>query len=149
MSQPEGEYMNWERTSRISLPSEAVDEYMIVPVSEFRRLRERIEEEQATRHDNIPGWYFALFGAAVADGAAIPSLFAADGLPDWVIPTFIVSAASFLLVGVVLVLIARTLNAEKKKTTSEIVQDMRNIEAMYIGRKAEARNARSGPNGVD
>jgi hypothetical protein len=122
---------------------------MLVPVWEFRRLRKHVEEELAPRHEGIPGAYFTLFGAAIATGVAIPPLLTASGLPDWIIPTFIVSASAFLLLGVALVLLSRTLSAGKKKNASEIVQDMRTIEATYIGGKADAPSIQSGSDSTD
>jgi hypothetical protein len=135
MSQSEDGYLDWERTSRIALPSKAVDEYMLVPVREFRRLHRRIDEELSPRHESIPGAYFALFGAAIATGVAIPPLLTASGLPSWIIPTFIVSAGAFLVLGLALVLVSRSLDSEQKKSASEIAQEMCNIEAIYSSRK--------------
>jgi hypothetical protein len=139
MSAPDEEYLNWDRKSRISLPSKDADEYMLIPVREFQRLRKRVEKALSSSHESISAAYFALFGAAVSMGVAIPPLLTANGLPSWIIPTFIVSAVAFLVLGLVLVLVAWTLNKGRKGAASEIAQDMRDIEAVYSGRNAMQR----------
>jgi len=131
MSSPGEEYLNWDRKSRISLPSKAADEYMIISVLEFRRLRQRIDETLSPTHDILPAAYFALFGAALATGVAIPPLLVGTGLPSWVIPTFIVSASSFFVLGIALVLVSRAVGNGQRKAASEIVHDMNDLETIY------------------
>jgi hypothetical protein len=148
MSAPDEEYLNWDRKSRISLPSKDADEYMLIPVREFQRLRKRIDEAQLSGHESIPAAYSALFGAALATSVAIPPLLTANGLPSWIIPTFIVSAAAFLVLGLTLVLIARMLSKRQKGAASGIAQDMQDIEATYSGRNPAARIMQHRPGGA-
>lgn len=133
MRSSEDEYLNWERKRRIFLPRKDADEYMIVPIREFRRLRQRIDEELLPRHDGLPSAYFALFGAALATGVAIPPLLTSQGLPSWIIPTFIVSASAFLVLGFILVLVSRAVSKGRIKSTSEIIRDMHDLEVTYYG----------------
>jgi len=136
MSTSEEEFLDWDRKSRISLPAKAADEYMLVPIREFRRLRQRIDEELSPRHDGLPAAYFALFGAALATGVAIPPLWTSRGLPSWIIPTFIVSAGAFLVLGIVLVLVSRTLSKGRASAAAEIGRDMRDLEETYRGKRS-------------
>jgi hypothetical protein len=133
MSPSEDDYLDWERKQRILLPGKDANEYMIIPTREFRRLWQRIEEELPARHDGLPSAYFALFGAALATGVAIPSLMASQGLPSWTIPTFVVSASAFLVLGLVLVLVSRAVKKGRVNAASEIVREMREVEATYYG----------------
>jgi hypothetical protein len=129
------EYLDWVPKRRIPLPPEAADEYMLVRSRDFERLRKRINEELSPRHENVPAAYFALFGAALATGVAVPPLLTAKGLPSWIIPTFVVSASAFLALGLILVFVARTLRKGQRRVASEIVQEMRDIEETYRGKK--------------
>jgi hypothetical protein len=133
------EYLDWERKRRILLPAKAADEYMLLPIREFRRLSQRIEEELTPRSDSLPAAYYTLFGAAVATGVSIPPLLASKGLPNWIVPTFIVAACAFLVLGLALVLVSRIVRRGRKKSASEIVREMRDLEATYRG-KEPARN---------
>jgi hypothetical protein len=142
MSSSEEEYLDWAPKRRIPLPPEAADEYMLVRIHDFQRLRKRIDEALSPRHENIPAAYFALFGAALATGVAVPPLLTASGLPTWIIPTFIVSASAFLALGLILVFVARILRKGQRRTTSEIAQEMRDIEETYRGNKFAAPVAR-------
>jgi hypothetical protein len=135
------EYLNWAPKRRIPLPSEAADGYILVRVRDFQRLRRRIDEELTPHHENISAAYFTLFGAAVATGVAVPSLLTASDLPNWLIPTFIVSATAFLLLGFVLALMAYNLKRGKRRTASEIAQEMREIEESSRGKKTASRLA--------
>jgi hypothetical protein len=129
------EYLNWFQERRIPLPSDATDEYMLVPIRDFQRLYRRIDEELASRHENIPIAYSTLFGAALATGLAIPPLLTANGLPDWIIPTFVVSASAFLILALSLLLVARTLRQGRRRAASEIAQEMRDIEKSCRGKR--------------
>ena len=138
MSSPGEDYLDWDRKSRISLPSKAADEYMIVSVREFTRLRERIDEALSPTYDALPAAYFALFGAALATGVAIPPLLTGSDLPSWVIPTFIVCAGSFFVLGVILVLVSHAIGKGQRRAVSEIVRDMHDLEMTYHGNEAAA-----------
>ena len=116
---------------------------MLVRIRDFQRIQKRIEDELTPRHENIPAAYFALFGATLATGAAVPSLFTASGLATWIIPTFIVSASAFLVLGVVLVIVARALRSGQGKAASEIAQEMREIETPHRGERPITSAARS------
>jgi hypothetical protein len=131
MSLPEPEYLDWDRKRRVQLPSRAADDYMLVPVREFDRLLKRVEEELTPRYENESAAYFCLFGAAVATGASIPSLMTASHLPSWIIPTYIVSAAAFFLLGLALVFVVRDRKATQAKVTSDICREMRDIKELY------------------
>lgn len=122
------DYIDWERKRRILLPAEATDEYMVVPIREFRRLRQRIDKELLPFHDDLPSAYFALFGAALATGVAIPPLLISHGLPTWIIPTFIVSACAFLALGFALILVSCAFRKNRANAASEITREMRDLE---------------------
>lgn len=128
------EYLNWLQERRISLPLDA-DEYMLVPTRDFLRIKKRIQEELSQRHDGIPIAYSTLLGASLATGVAVPSLLTAQGLPSWVIPTFVVSAGAFLLLAVTLILIGHSLKREQRSAASEIVQEIQTIEEAYRDKK--------------
>jgi protein-S-isoprenylcysteine O-methyltransferase Ste14 len=140
MDSPEEEYLSWAPKRRIPLPSESTDEYMLVRIYDFHRLRRSIEE-LSPPHENIPAAYFALFGAALAIGVAIPPLLTASNLPSWVVPTFIVSAGAFFVLGLILTIVARTLRKGRKEDAKEIAQEMRVIEESYRGKKSANPNA--------
>jgi hypothetical protein len=136
MSSPEEEYLDWAPRWRIPLPSDEAEKYVVINIRDVRRLRKRIEQELSPRREIISTAYFALFGAALATGASVPPLLIANGLPSWISSIFIVSASSFLILGLILVLIDRTLRKSRGKATSEIAQEMRDIEESYRGRKS-------------
>ena len=121
------------------MPSESADEYMLVRIHDLQRIRKRIDEELSPRHENISAGYFALFGAALATGVAVPPLLTASGLPSWIIPTFIVSASSFLVLGLVLVFVSCTVRKGQKRAGSEVAQEMRDLEETYRGKKTVTR----------
>jgi hypothetical protein len=135
MSSPEKEYINWAPKRRIPLPSEAEDERILVRIRDFERIQKHVGEELPSRHDNIPAAYFALFGAALATGIAVPPLMTARGLPTWIIPTFIVSASAFLVLGLTLVLIARVILKDQRRAVSEIVLEMEDIKKDCLGKR--------------
>jgi hypothetical protein len=127
------EYLGWNQEESVPLPPRAASKYMLVPVREFDRLQKRIAEELGPRHENLSAAYFALFGAAVATGAAVPPLMATSSLPSWITPTFVVSAAAFLLMGVVLVFVARALRIRQTKAAADISREMRDLRETYHG----------------
>ena len=149
MSPSEEEYFDWDRKSRIMRPSEAADEYMLMPLREFQQLRKRIEMNQASRHENIPSAYYTLFGAALTVGITIPPLFTAKDLASWVIPTYIVSAGALMVLGLILVLLARFLRIRQNNAVSEIAQDMLAVEKIYGGKKALGRSTPRRPRPKD
>jgi len=139
MELPEEEYLSWAQKRRIPLPSEATDQYMLIRIDDFHRVRRSVQELPSS-HENIPAAYFALFGAAVAIGVAVPPLLTATGLPSWIVPTFIVSACALCVLGLILTIIAHVLKKDKKKEAADIVQEMEKIEANYRGRKSAGTN---------
>jgi|SRR6266496_207996 len=143
MSSSEEDYLDWFQKRRIPLPSEAADEYMLVPIRDFQRLYKRIGRELPPRHENIPIAYSTLFGAALATGVAVPPLLTANGLPSWIIPTFVVSGSAFLVLALVLLLVARSLGQGQRRLASEIAQEMRDIEETYHGKRFAGPVARS------
>jgi hypothetical protein len=124
------------------LPPRNKPEYMIIPVRELQRLRTLVKKEQKPRLDGLPAAYFALFGAAVATGAAVPPLMTSRGLPTWIIPTFIVSAAAFLVLGIILVAIARALGRARRGTAAEILDELSELERDWG--KEQAGSAKGG-----
>lgn len=141
MSSADEEDLQLVRKLRISQPSEAANEYMMIPVLEFDRLCKRVEEAPPPRNQGFAGTYYALFGAAVAIGAAIPTLLVANGLSSWVAPVYIVSAAACLVLGLVLAAFDRTMSKGQRKTTADIAVEMRNTAAVYRGKSMSAEMA--------
>lgn len=133
MSQPqEDEYLDWSPRRRICLPPGTADGYMLIPVRDFQRLRKRLGHELAPREGNLPAAYFALFGATIAVAAALPPLMTSSGQPSWIVPTFIVSAAAFSILGTVLAIISRGLKTRRRETMAELAEEMREIENTYL-----------------
>lgn len=133
MSSPqEDEYLDWSPRRRISLPPGAADGYMLVPIRDFQRLRKRLTHELPPRGDNLCAAYFALFGAAIAVAAALPPLMTSSSQPSWIIPTFIVSAAAFSILGTILAVISRVLNGRRREIMTELAEEMREIESTYL-----------------
>src|SRR5215469_5069452 len=146
MSAPEERYLAWDRQLRIPLPTQTSDEYMLVRKSEIKRLRKRVEEELSPSHENLSTSCYSLFGAALAMAAAIPPLLTAKGLPNWITPTFIVSACAFFALGLVLVFITHTLRSGTRRAASEIAQEMREIEESNRGLDKPDSGARNRQN---
>jgi hypothetical protein len=132
------DYIDWAPKRRIPLPSADVDQYMIVPIRDFERLRKLIDEELSPRRDNLPAAYFALFGAAVTAGVGVPPLMTANGLPTWIIPTFIVSACAFFVLGLILLLVDHTVGEGRKSRAAKIAKEAREIEETYRGKRPAA-----------
>lgn len=105
---------------------------MLVPVRDFQRLRKRLSLELKPAADNLPAAYFALFGAAIAIAAALPPLMTSSGLPSWIVPTFIVSAMAFLILGTALAVISRALKARRCEIVAELAEEMHEIERTYL-----------------
>ncbi len=104
---------------------------MAIPIREFQRLQKRVNGELRPRPDGLPAAYFALFGAAVAIGVATPPVMAAGGLPTWIVPTFVVSACACFVLGIALVIIAKTVERGRRNTVAEIAQEMLDIDLTY------------------
>jgi hypothetical protein len=104
---------------------------MVIPIREFQRLQRRVTGELKPRTGGLPAAYFALFGAAVAIGVATPPVMAAGGLPTWIVPTFVVSASACFVLGIALVITARTFERGRRNTVAEIVQEMSDIGLTY------------------
>lgn len=120
-------YLNWSSNHQTPLPPESRDRYILVRVDDVQRLQRRIEAELRPRYENITGAYFALFGAAVAIWVAIPPLLMAKGLPSWLPPTFVVSGAAFLALGLTLVFVAQLLRRYTRHSSDEISDELRKI----------------------
>jgi len=127
------DYFDWSPRRRISLPPESADVYMLVPIREFQRLRRCVAEDLKPSSDSLAGVYFTLFGAALATAVAVPPLLTSRGLPSWIIPTFIVSAAAFLLLGGTLLIVSRALGIGRRKIGAGIIEEMIQIERAYHG----------------
>jgi hypothetical protein len=134
MNSSREEYLNWTSKRRISLPTESADEYMAIPIREYQRLQKRITDELKPKTTGLSSAYFALFGAAVAIGVAIPPLMGSSRLPSWIVPTFIVSASACLVLGLVLLTIDRILARGRRDAVTQIVDEMLEIEKAYRGR---------------
>ena len=131
VSSSSDDYIHWTPKRRISLPAESTDEYMAIPICDFQRLQKLVNGELRSRADGLPAAYFALFGATVAIGAAIPPVMAAGDLPTWIVPTFIASASACFVLGITLVVIARTLERTHRNAVAEIAQEMSDIDLTY------------------
>ncbi len=131
MSSSQEEYLQWTRERRISLPDESADEYMAIPIREYQRLQKRVHDELKPRINGLPAAYSALFGAAVAIGVATPSLMAANGLPSWIVPSFIASASACFVLGLVLAFIAGRLERGRRDAVADITREMSEIEKAY------------------
>jgi hypothetical protein len=122
------DYLPWNRRRRISLPDESADELMAIPKRDFKRLQKHVEDELKPRTDGYTAAYSAFFGAMVAIGVTTPSLMDSKSSPSWIVPTFIVSASACLVIGLVLVVVAKKIERRRRDAVAEIVQDMSDIE---------------------
>ncbi len=137
-------FLDWDPPKqRIPVPSD--EKYMLVRTHDFQRLRKRVAEELSPRHENIPAAYFTLFGAAVATGVSVPPLLRAHGLPSWIASIFIVSAGAFLVLGLILVFLDRTLKNGQKQVAAEVAQEMLELEESCRGEKFSDSIGRNGP----
>lgn len=128
----EDDHFDWSPKCRISLPQGVVDEYMLVPIRDFQRLRRHLNRDLAPKGDFLSAACFALFGAAVAVAAAVPPLMTSNGQPAWVSPIFISSAAVFLVLGLVLAFLARILKGRRDEMVSDLTEELSEIENTYV-----------------
>jgi hypothetical protein len=124
MSASEEEYVRWTSEQRIPVP---IDEYMLVPTRDFRRIRKRVSDELQPRTDAWSAAYCALFGAAVSTFAAVPPLMTSRSLATWIIPTFIVSGLAFVALGAALLIIDRKLASGRRRKADEIAKEMSDL----------------------
>jgi hypothetical protein len=117
---------------RVRVPPEDENEYVAIRVSVLDRWLKHMDR-LGRRYDNISAAYWGLFGASIAMAAAVPPLLSTK-LPSWIAPTYIVSAVSFFVLAVILVLVSVSLRSDQSATASEIAQEMHAIRTT-LGRE--------------
>jgi hypothetical protein len=66
-------------------------------------------------------------------------------LSSWIASTFIVSAGAFLVLGLILVFLDRTLKKGQKQVAAEVAQEMLELEQSCRGEKLSDSIGRNGP----
>lgn len=126
------------RDQIISIPSPDSDREMIIRWSDFNNLKRGLTDALDIPTD-FSVLYGLLFGFSGSASLACISLTFTKDLPTWVMPTSIALAVGSCLVGCVIFYFSRIFRKIRRKTISNILDDVKEIERRFPEESAQNR----------
>lgn len=131
---PSEDSLNWSRDESIDLPKPETEGRLAIRRQDWKRLRTRIQQTDDSSW-NLSVVYSTLFGAAASAGLSVIPIAAARELPAWVSPLYVCFFLFSLLGGFVFLAIDRKLQTMRHSERQGIIEEMGEIEGMFIRRK--------------
>ena len=126
--QPPGrEEIRYHREATIAVPSAHSESLMAIRRSDWERLKSRISRV-ANPPPRLSLLYSNLFGIAATAGFSVYPMATSQGLPAWVIPSYICVSVLLFAFGGVLVWLDRQNRVRTAADLSDAMQDMKEIE---------------------
>lgn len=128
--------INWERRETIDVPTPEGERRIAIRLQDWKRLKNslsRSQDEPNYTVSNLPNWYCALFGSALASLISIGVSFS----PSWSLLILGIVALSSTICGFALLFAEKKLASRKESRIKELLDDMQAIEESLKAGKEE------------
>ena len=131
VEQPAGpEQIPFDRRSHIFLPSARSEAFMAIRRTDWERLKRRISGV-TNPQSRLSILYSILFGVAATALFSVYPMLGAQGLPTWVLPSYVCVGLLLFVFAAVLVWIDRQNRARMQSELSDVMQDLTEIEGSF------------------
>lgn len=122
--------LSWNHSAEIAVPALQSEKRLAIRVNDW----ERIKRGVARQKQSLPSMsvaYSILFGVGGSSGFTVIPLYYTTGLPNWVIPLYVVVTIFSLIVAVILVWFDSSVKKRTEVDTQELALDMQGIEQHF------------------